>query len=374
MRMVILLTSVCMLHAAVCSRVLAEEPRAPVKVGWVGPMTGPLAKWGSYQAALLAVEDLKARGGIGGRPLEVLFEDGQGQGREAASAAQKLINVDRVQYLIGGHCTPESLAIAPIAERAKAVMIAAVTSNPFLTTAGDYVFRVTAVSTTGAERVFRYAVDRKGWRKFAVIYEEADYPRPQAEKFRDLVVQNGLELAAFQSVARSETDFRPMLAKLRTAKIDAVYVATLSPDVAGILLKQLKELRLNFAVLGNENTGQAVDILGGDPAIYENIIFAASRYDPESPAAKAFAQRYCSRYHVQALPYRAYTAESYDALMLLAETIERCGDSPEAVKRCLYQTKDFDGASGRFSFDSNGDVVREYEVLMVQNGRVTPAP
>ena len=348
-----------------------SESQAAIKVGWIGPITGPLSKWGSYQAALLALEDVNAAGGIRGRKLELIFEDGKGQGKEAASAAQKLINVDQVKYILGGHCTPESLAVAPIAEKAGVIMMAAITSNPYLTTAGDNIFRVTAVSVTGAERLFAYASKERGLKRFAVIYEETDYPRPQAEKFRSLVQQSGGVLVGYQGFPPSESDFRTVLSKIRLEKPDALYLATSSPDFVILLFRQIRELGLKALLLGNENSGIAVNSAGLFKPVFDGVIYAASKHDPKAPKTRTFNERYQLRYGFVP-PYGAYTAEGYDTVMLLAEILGTCGDNAATVKKCLYAVRNYEGASGSFSIDLNGDAQREYEVLQVLNGVIGP--
>ncbi len=355
--------------AAVFAQHLPRENT--VKVGWIGPMTGELAKWGGYQAALIAADEVNAPG-MPGPHIEIIFEDGKSQGKDAASAAQKLINIDRVKFILGGQCTRESLAIAPIAERAGVIMLAAITSNPFLTEAGDNVFRVTAVSTTASVRLMAFAAKEPSLKSFAVIFEEADYPRPQAEKFRDLVLQNGLSLTAYQGFLPGEHDFRSVLTKLKASKPDAVFIATTSPDFAALLLRQIRDLGINSKLFGNENTGFAVNSSGLDKNIFNGLVFAASRYDAGRPKARVFLEKYRTRWQVDALPYGAYTAEPYDALWLLADTIRRCGSEPAAVKQCLYQTTRYEGASGVLGFDTNGDAIRDYELLVVRNGIVTP--
>jgi branched-chain amino acid transport system substrate-binding protein len=349
--------------------VFAAPASAPVKIGWVGSMTGPQSKWAAYEAAQIALDEVNAGGGINGRPVQIIWEDGKGAGTAAAAAAQKLINVDRVNYILGGHCTPESLAIAPIAERAGVVMLASITSNPFLTTAGDNIFRLTAVSTVGPAKVFDYAANHFGLKSFAVFYEESDYPRPQAEKFKELVEKRGLSLVAFDGILPNETDMRSRLTAVRTRKPEALYQATLAPDFAEILLRQIREMHLTLRILGNENTGYAVRS-ASDKGLFEGLIFAASRCDESAPKSKSFFSKFAERYGGKAAPYGCYTAEAYDAVKLIAETIARCGDSPAAVRECLYKTQRYEGASGKFSFDKNGDVIRDYDLLEIKNGTI----
>lgn len=121
-------------------------------------MTGPLSKYGALQSAQLAEEDINAAIGINGHPLQLIDEDGKGDLKTALTAAMKLVDSDGVKFILGGHCTPESLAIAPFLEREKVIMLAAITSTPKLTSAGDYIFRVTPVSLRAPELIGGNAV------------------------------------------------------------------------------------------------------------------------------------------------------------------------------------------------------------------------
>ena len=350
----------------------AGAAAVPIKIGWIGPMTGTNVKWGSYQAVQLALAELNEERSASGRGFELIFEDGKGSGKDAANAAQKLLKVDQVKFILGGHCSPESLAIAPLVERSGALMIASVTSNPFLTNAGDHVFRVTAISTTGTEKIHQFA-SANGLKSFAVLYEESDYPRPQAEKLKALIEQNKQELRLYDGLLPGETDFKSILIKLKQLRPDALYLATISPDVAVLIMRQIRELHLNLPIFGNENTGYAVNHSSANKADFEGLTFAASKTGDDEPKVKAFKEQFLKTYKVEALPYGYYTAESYDTLMLLAGVIKRCGAQVEEVKRCLYGIKDYEGASGRFSIDQNGDAVREYQMLKVVGGKVVPA-
>lgn len=57
----------------------------------------------------------------------------------------------------------------------------------------------------------------------------------------------------------------------------------------------------------------------------------------------------------------------------MAEVISRCGEDLEQVKKCLYQTRNYKGASWTFSFGERGDVIRQYGLLQVGNGRIEMA-
>jgi branched-chain amino acid transport system substrate-binding protein len=124
------------------------------------------------------MDEINKAGGIDGKRLQIIFEDGKCTSKDALSAANKLIQVDKVKVILGGHCTPESVAIAPVAEKNKIVMLAGITSTPLLSSAGEYVFRTTSVSTVQSTILAEIAVNKLGGKKFAVIYEQSDFARP----------------------------------------------------------------------------------------------------------------------------------------------------------------------------------------------------
>lgn len=349
---------------------LAAAEASKIKIGWIGAMSGALAKYGSYQSALLAQEDINSLGGVNGVPIELIFEDGKGDGKTAASAAQKLINVDKVKYLIAGHCSPESLAIAPIAENAKVVMLAAITSNPKLTNSGDYIFRITAVSTTHADIEVPYAMDNLGLKSFAIVYEETDYALPPAERFTELVKAKSGRITSEFSYQPGETDFRTIATKIASQKPDAIYLGVQSPESAILFLKQLSTFRYKGKIFGNELTGNAVTTDLNSRNLFEGLIFGEPEFDIQKSPTKSFIEHYKKRFNTEGLPYGIWSAEAYDAPRLLASVIQTCGASVEEVKRCLYSTKDYDGVSGKISIDENGDGLRNYKLKRISDGLI----
>lgn len=343
----------------------------PVKVGWIGPMTGGAAKYGAFQAALLAKEDINKAGGINGRPLELIMEDGKGDSKTAVSAAMKLINLDRVKYIVGGHCSPETLPVAPIAERNKVLLLAAITSSPKLTAAGDHVFRLTPVSLALADKVGEYAYDKLGIRSLSIIHEETDYARPVAEHLRDLFIARGGRVHDFVNYPPGETDFRAVLTRIKSHSPQGVFIGAQAPESAALIIQQLRDMGIKAQLFGNESTGHIVSAVGAAPELAEGIIFAEAAFNLNEPITRDFRRRYLEKFRLAELPYGIWTAEAYDAVMLLAKLIAECGDDVDRVKTCLYRVKDYHGASGRVGIDSNGDGVREYHVKQVRDGRTS---
>ena len=240
-----------------------------IKIGFIGPMTGPSAKYGSYEAVRLAVEDINNRGGINSHPIELIAEDGACNSATAVEAMNKLINVDQVKIVLGGHCTPESMAIAPIAQANKVLMLASITTSPALTGKGDYVVRTSPVSVVQADLVSDLAYNTLNLRKMAVVYEQTDYARPIAEKMKsDFEKLNG-KIVVFEAYTPGITDFRTVLTKIKSEGADSIYLSAQSPDAVTSFMKQAKELGLDkLKLFGNDVAGNFAK------GSYDGFIFA----------------------------------------------------------------------------------------------------
>lgn len=341
-----------------------------IRVGWVGAMSGTFAKYGAYQAALIAMDDINATGGVAGKKLELLFQDGKCNGLSAVNAAKHLIDVDKVNFIVGGHCSSESLPIANLAERAKVIQMAAITSSPKLTDAGDYIFRVTAPNTDGALLLLKHATETAK-KRIGVIYEETEYAQGLAEFFRNEATRHGITIPLYEGFAPTDVDLRSVVTRAKAAKIDALYLSLQAPDAIVSLLKVLREQRVSTTLLANEIVGNTVGSFPQQQDFFDGIVFGEPEFDRSAEGFRTFEAKYRARFQAE-LPYGFYTAEAYDAVRVVAYEIAKCGEDSDKVKACLYDLKDYYGVSGPVAFDKNGDGVRRYTLKRISGGKIVP--
>ena len=144
-------------------------------IGYIGPLSGDGAAYGETErnATQMAVEDINSTGGINGRMLKVIYEDGKCNGKDATTALQKLISVDRVSVVLGGTCSAETLAMVPIATQNKVLLLSGFSSNPQLTGASLYFLRNSPKDTDVAK--LDAEVIAAKYKKVALISENTDY-------------------------------------------------------------------------------------------------------------------------------------------------------------------------------------------------------
>ena len=134
------------------------------------------------------------------------MEDGRCEGRATANAANKLIHVDKVNFILGGHCSTETLTLAPLAEKNKVLVLASISTSPDITKAGRYIFRTSPVSTKQSSLVAIYLRDDLSLSRLAIIHEDTNYAAPIAETLRERFVQQGGTVSYFEKFNPGETD------------------------------------------------------------------------------------------------------------------------------------------------------------------------
>ena len=142
-----------------------------IRIGSVGPLTSDLAYIGENMKAAveLASDEINSAGGIKGKKIEIIYEDGKCDPKEAANAANKLINIDKVTAIIGGLCSSETLAMAPLAEKSKVILLSAGSTNPGITNAGDYIFRNVPSDSFQGVYAARYVKTRLNKNRVALL-------------------------------------------------------------------------------------------------------------------------------------------------------------------------------------------------------------
>ncbi len=338
-----------------------------IKIGYFGPFTGPAAATSGDDIAngfkLAAVE----KNAFGNKKIEVIYEDDACDPKKAVSAATKLISVDKVKILVSGVCSGSTVSAAPIAESNKVILFTPVSTSPKITDAGDYIFRTSASAVVTAEAVSGM-LQRLGYKKVALLYENADYPVGWKDAFvKKFTEIAGNTITTVESVAANGSDMRTQLLKLNQSKPNALVLVMNSTITANASIKQIKELAIKLPIIGNEYYAFKEVVTNPEA---DGIYAAQYKYDQNSLGLKKVLSTYQKTYGK--LPSQEiYTALAYDGYNVLFSALKACdGDEPECIKKELYKIKNFGGISGNITIDQNGDTQREFTLRMVRGGRL----
>jgi branched-chain amino acid transport system substrate-binding protein len=324
----------------------------PLKVGVIAPLSGDIASWGQdvRNALLFAKEKL------GTAKLDLVFEDDQCLGKNAVSAAQKLISIDRVNFGMVV-CTESMLAAAPLFERAKIVVIAPVASGAAVSKAGDYIFRTWPSDAGAARLLYRYVATRH--RAFGIISEERGYAQELTSAFLEAARSGALKTAT-ASFTSDTSDFKSVLLKLRSEAIEGLFINTNSERAFVNVLKQQHELGLRIPTYGSYYPGgKSFPALAGAPA--EGIIFvdSPSAQSALTPAGQELFGEFVARFG--APQSASFVMPSTFEVFRLIQAAAASGRDARAF---LYEGS-FSGIFGKYSFDPNGDIQGVRHVLKV---------
>ncbi len=355
MKTAFIITIIALLLLAGCgnSTIDAQSP-GKVKVGAILSLTGNFANLG--EGVQKGMEMAKAE--ISN--LEVIYEDDQGYAKNAVTAFSKLTDVDKAKIIIVA-LSSSTLGIAPIAEEKKIIVLAPIASAEKISDAGDYTFRIREVAIGHGRKMAEYAISQ-GWKKAGIISLNVESSLTYVNGFIPIFEGSGGKIVAKELYEKDEADVRTQVEKIKAANPDVIFFAGLTEDT-GRAMKTARELGIKQPFLAQPGIedGPFFTIAGNSA---EGTVYS-SPFDARTMLAKEFAKRFEQKYNTSAFPW--FAANGYDALKLVSKVVDKCGENTDCIKKELYATQNYAGASGTFGFDAKGDVQRPLFLMKVEN-------
>lgn len=338
----------------------AEAAPAKFKLGVIAPLTGPVAAWGVDARNVISFANER----FGENRFELIFEDDNCVGKQAVTAATKLITIDHVDFAMV-ICTESMLTTAPLFEKSKTIVITPVATGAAVSQAGDYIYRTWPSDAAAADVLVRHLAGR--YRRVGLLSEERGYAQELATSIAASAAKANLTLLSTGSLSETN-DFRTLLIRLRTQSPEALILNTNTEEGLLAAVKQLRELHWSVPLYGAYLPGNESFLkLAGDAAdgmIFVDAPSADSALTRDGQALYAdFRQRF-GEIHSSSFIFGA-TLEAFRRLVDLSATHEDW--------RRVLDAGHFDGVFGPYSFDSNGDIVGVQHVLkIIDNGKPVP--
>lgn len=338
-----------------------------VKIGATLPLSGWAANYGveAQRGTEMAVEEVNAAGGVNGRKVVVIFEDTAADAKQAVTATQKLIEVDKVQAIVGTLFSAEALAQAPIVERAQIPLIVGQANHPDIPGAGEYIFMQNPSAETDGTAMARYAMEVLGKKKAAILAGESAYGRVAIDILQKTFSAGGGEVVFSEIAPMDMADFKTLLGKVKDSGADILFLINLPRT--GQIIREESELGMSLPVGGDSMlrdravTAEAGDLMEGAFLPMPGPVSAAA-----VAQSQAFEDLYKQKYGEElqtATPFLAY-----DSAKLAIAAIQNGGDTGPEMIKWLYSMKDFPGALGEISFSPEGAALRAEYIYKVENG------
>ena len=346
----------------------------PIVIGMFGPMTGERSALGLRfrEAAQMFSEEINAKGGVGGRPVELQIEDTRGTPRDAAVIAQKFASDPKVLAVIGGQTSTESMAAAPILAEAALTQVSPTSSHPDFTKISPYQFRLVSTNPTMVGPHVHMLVDMMGMKKIAIVYFNDDFGLLVSQLTAARLKEMGIPVVLVEAMIPDARDFRPLITKIRSAGPNGVFLISHYAESA-LFMQQLRQAdpTLKVAATDTLNDPKFIELAAGAA---EGVVMPTP-FLPESAPAAAFSKAYEAKFGKEPNYYSACT---YDSMMVVVSAMQAlvAKGTPltrQAIRDQIAAAPPLQGVSGVIKYDGSGDLgPRSVEYLIVKDGKYQP--
>ena len=342
-------------------------PGVTLKLGVVEPMSGNTATFGeeTMKGVRMAVDEINALPGL---KIQLTLEDDKSSAIDAASAIQKLINVDKVNIVLGSVASSNTNAMAPIAQKAKIPLLTSASTNVNVTQKGEYISRICFIDDFQGDAMAKFALDTLKAKKAAIVIDTAsDYSQGLAKAFRDSFKAKGGEVVVEVNYTAKDQDFSSQLTKIRTKRPDVIFVPGYYAEV-GAMIRQAKSLGLRAPFLGGDGWSSPDLYKTAGEAIIGHFYADHFSSDDVDPRVQDFVKKYRTKFKEDPA---AMTALGYDAVLVIADAVRRNGNKVDSLglMKAINSTKEFRGVTGVITLDANRNARKSLVILETQRDK-----
>ena len=340
-------------------------------IGGIFPLAGPVAVYGNEarNGVELAVLEINAAGGIGGKQIKLISEDDEGNPEKTVNVYKKLTTKDGVKVIIGSLTSGATAAITSLAQAQKVVLLAPAATLPSITDAGDFIFRACFIDPFQGTVGGKFTAENLGKKRAAVLYNITnDYSVGLYENFKIAFEKAGGSLCAAESYSDGDKDYRAQLTKIKNAAPDVVYLPDYYGTVA-LIAKQLREQGIDTAMVGGDGWGGLMEN-AGDEVVNG---FYSDHYAADSTDEKVtqFVDSYKKMYKTTPV---SFAALAYDCVYLLKDAAERASSASDttSLKEALEKTNG-SYVTGNLTFDEKHNPIKSAVMMEIvkKDGKLT---
>jgi branched-chain amino acid transport system substrate-binding protein len=340
-----------------------------IKIGATFPLTGDNASYGEHlkNAIEIKKDEINSQGGIGGKMIDVIYQDDANDPKQSASNLQRFVSIDHTPAVIGSAGSNCSQAMVPIANSSKTVMISPTSSAAALSEAGPYFFR-TCPSDAYQGLIIAQWIKNEGYSKVGLFYVNNSWGVGMKDKFIKEFQKLGGEVVAVESGEELASDFRSQLTKLQGAKPEALFMPTYAKQ-GGRVVKQVRELGIKSPLFGADpwDVPDFRETAGSAAEGVKFTVFDQYKGDEYQRMAREYQKRYGAEPDFIA-------ASGYDCILVLTEAVKKIITegkqvTGENIENALAGIEVV-GATGLNKFQGGDVVSKEFTRKTVTNGQV----
>jgi branched-chain amino acid transport system substrate-binding protein len=348
-----------------------------IKVGAILAVTGPASFLGAPEAKTLEMltEELNAKGGIGGKKIELIIKDSGASPEKAISFAKQLIEEEKVFAIIGPSTSGETMAIKNLAEESKTILLSCAAAEVIVKPVAKYVFKTPQMDRDAVIRIFEQMKKMK-ISKIGVLSSNTGFGKAGKEQIEKLAPEHGIQIAVSEVYDKAATDLTAEVTKVSAANVQGIINWSIEP-AQSICIKNARQVCSNVPVFQSHGFGN-IQYVKSAGAAADGVIFPAGRLlvaetlsdkNPQKAVLVDYKKKYEAKYKEDVSTFGGH---AYDAFLILTKAIEKAGADKEKVRTAIETTKGLVGTAGVFNFsaeDHNGLDKNAFEMLTVKNGK-----
>ncbi len=343
-----------------------------VKIGVVLPLTGPIAAFGQTSKAGLDIAVAQNTKLKNGDTVKVIVLDDRGDKVEAATAVKRLLDKDKVSVILGEVASSNSMAMAPICEKAKTPMITHASTNPRVTKGKKYVTRACFIDPFQGAVIAKYAISQGFKNAVLVTDAKQDYSVGLSKAFKKSYEAAGGKIAKTVLINSGDKDFNAQVSVVKANNPDIIVFTGYYPEAA-LMVKQARAMGIKAPFIGADGVGfpELIKIAGKASEGFMNTDHF-NENAASSPEAKAYVDAFHKKYNKAADSMGALAADGYGMILAAMNKCIDAGkasDDKECINTNLRGTKGYKGITGVININANGDAVKSAVINVVKDGK-----
>lgn len=312
---------------------VAARGAEPIRIGVTGPFTGGSSPMGvsMRDGIRLATAEINAKGGVLGRPIQLVERDDGARNERGAQVVQELINKEKVVAGLGIVNTGVALASQRYYQEARIPMVTSVATGSIITRqflpprhADNYIFRVSASDTIQAAMIVEEAVERRRLKKVAILADSTNYGQLGREDLERALEKKGIRPVAVGKFNIGDVDMTAQLMQARSAGAEALLTYGIGPELAHIA-NGLVKLGWQVPLIGSWTLSMSNFIDNAGPNGEGARMPQTFIQEPTTRKRRAFIEAWQKASRSERIPSPVSAAQGYDSMLLLAAAINQAG-------------------------------------------------
>lgn len=358
----------------------ATEEGEPIKIGALFAISGPASFLGAPEAKTVEMiaEQINAKGGIKGRPLQLIIKDTEASPEKAVSFTKQLIEEDEVVAIIGPTTSGETMQIKALCEAEEVPLVSCAAAEVIVNPVARYVFKTPQKDSQAITWIFN-TMKKMGIKRIAVLSSNTGFGQAGKTQLESMAGDAGLEIGINEVYDKKASDLTDILTKVKGANVDAIVNWSIEP-AQSILAKNMKQIGLDIPLFQSHGFGNILYVEQAGKAA-EGILFPAGRLLvadqlPDDHPQKALLVEYKTAYEDRyGEAVSTFGGHAYDALLMVTEGLKRADTiDRDSLRDAIEGLTGLVGTAGIFNLsatDHTGLDLDAFEMLTVKDGRFT---